>query len=160
MKIFLGADHGGFAKKEALKEFLVHQEHDQIEDCGAKTFQPDDDYPDFALAVAQQVSRTIESGEKDCCGILFCRSGSGMAIAANKVVGIRAVEIYDAWIAAHAKSHNQANVLCFAADRLSLDDMKSLWRIFQTTEIDLSARHQRRIAKIQQYELMSQHKDH
>lgn len=147
MKIYLGADHGGFELKEKFKEYLSNNDNYELEDCGAASFVADDDYPDFAFVVAEKVASDQQS-----LGVLFCRSGSGMVIAANKVKEIRAVEIYDQQIAAHAKSHNQANVIAFSGDYLSAEQMFALFEIFIKEAINQDERHQRRLQKINNYE--------
>lgn len=148
MQIYLGSDHGGYELKEKLKVYLAERHPDfQLEDCGAHQFDPADDYPPIALEVAEKVA----AGE-NALGILLCRSGSGMVIAANKFKGIRAVELYDAKIAAHAKSHNQANVITFGGDHLSFQEMIKFFEIFLQTEIDQDARHERRLQQISTYE--------
>ena len=147
MKIYLGADHGGFKLKEKFKNYLRTKYPEfELEDCGAHAYEADDDYPEIAFEVATKTANDRE------LGILLCQSGSGVVIAANKVKGIRAVELYDDKIAAHAKSHNQANVIAFSGDYLSLEKMAELFEIFLKTEINLSERHQRRIAQIANYE--------
>lgn len=152
MTIYLGTDHGGFELKEAFKNYLKSKYPALlVEDCGAFTYEQDDDYPQIAFEVAEKVVAQNDPGAHSL-GILFCRSGSGMVIAANKVKGIRAVEIYDQKIAAHAKSHNRANVIAFSGDYLSLVELQTLFEIFSQTEVDSSERHERRIAEIMSYE--------
>ncbi len=149
MKIYLGSDHGGFKLKENFKQYLLVNHADfQIEDCGAFAFEPADDYPFFAFQVAEKVS----SNSDQALGILLCRSGSGMVIAANKVKDVRAVELYDEKIAAHSKSHNHANVIAFSGDYLNLPRMIELFEIFLKTASDESERHVRRVMQITNYE--------
>ncbi len=148
MKIYLGADHGGFALKQDFKEYLSTNSLEFV-DCGALTYDPNDDYPLFAFQVAQKM---LADTNLDNLGVLFCRSGSGMVIAANKVPGIRAVEIYDQEIAKHAKSHNHANVIAFSGEQLSINEMQSFFEIFLHTALDESDRHLRRIKQISNYE--------
>lgn len=149
MKIYLGSDHGGFDLKEEFGQYLLTNHADfQIEDCGTLVFEPTDDYPAFAFKVAEKVA----SDADEALGILLCRSGSGVVIAANKVKGIRAVELYDEKIAVHAKSHNHANVIAFSGDYLSLEEMIRFFEIFLSTAHDTSERHQRRIDQIISYE--------
>jgi len=150
MKIYLGSDHGGFKLKEEFKNYLSSEHSElEIEDCGAFTYEAEDDYPKIAFEVAE---KTVSN---QGLGILLCRSGSGVVIVANKVKGIRAVELYDDKIATHAKSHNQANVIAFSGDYLSLEKMIELFEIFLETEVDKNERHQRRIAQITNYENMN-----
>lgn len=149
MKIYLGSDHGGFKLKEEFKRYLLTDYPElQLEDCGAFVFDPTDDYPLFALQVAQKVASSAE----DSLGVLLCRSGSGVVIAANKVQSVRAVELYDEKIAVHAKSHNHANVIAFSGDYLSLQEMIKLFEIFRETQFNNSERHERRITQISNYE--------
>lgn len=149
MKIYLGSDHGGFKQKEEFKKYLqeTHPEF-ELEDCGASTFEPTDDYPALAFQVAEKVALDPD----EVLGILLCRSGSGMVIAANKVKGIRAVELYDEKIAIHSKSHNHANVIAFSGDYLNLSEMIKMFEIFLTTPKDKSERHSRRAMQIKNYE--------
>lgn len=150
MKIYLGSDHGGFELKEKFKEYISRNyQNFDIEDCGAFVNDPADDYPPIAFYAAEKVAAESDS---DSLGILLCRSGSGVVIAANKVKGIRAVELYNEKIAAHAKSHNRANVIAFSGDYLSLLEMISLFEIFIKTPQDSSERHDRRINQITNYE--------
>lgn len=146
MKIFLGADHGGFKLKEDVKGWLALQNY-EVEDLGAQEYQPDDDYPDFAFAVAEQVKE-----HDDAIGILFCRSGGGMTIAANKVEGIRAVDVFDLTSAIHAKTNNNANVICFGADWMEPSETKMILQNFLDTQFNREERHVRRLKKIEEKE--------
>lgn len=147
MKIYIGADHGGYKFKEQLLVWLRSLEY-EVEDCGAYEFNPEDDYPDFAFAVAQKVA--VEKGETK--GILLCRSGGGMAIAANKVVGIRAANVFDQVSAKHAVEHNNANVLAFSRDWMTFDQVRELVEIVLQTKFSGEKRHLRRINKIKKFE--------
>ena len=152
MQIYLGSDHGGFQIKEELKHQLLFDYPDfVVEDCGAFSYQADDDYPMFAFAVASKTVAALESGQA-ALGILLCRSGSGMVIAANKVSGARAVEIYSEGVAKHTKAHNQANIIAFAGDFLSLKQTIFLLDVFLKTQIDNDGRHQRRLQQINDFE--------
>jgi ribose 5-phosphate isomerase B len=110
MKIFLGADHGGFDLKMAVYEHLVHQGYD-VEDVGAKTLQADDDFPQYAFTAVTKVLGEESEGR----GILMCGSGQGMAIAANRVRGIRAAVIWSVEGAMETRRDNDSNVLCLAS---------------------------------------------
>ena len=111
MEIFLGADHRGFEDKETVKEWLEDTEHTVV-DCGAEEYVSDDDYPDYALAVAEKVAEA--PGERR--GIVFCGSGVGAVVAANKVKGIRAGQARDPEIAAVARADDDTNLLSIGAD--------------------------------------------
>lgn len=103
--IALGADHGGYELKEAIKK---HLEERGIEYRDFGTFSTESvDYPDFALKVAEAVARGEYSS-----GILICGTGIGISIAANKVPGIRAANVGDVFSARASKEHNNANILC------------------------------------------------
>jgi ribose 5-phosphate isomerase B len=145
MKIYIGSDHGGFELKSKLKVWLENLGH-QVEDLGADSLVQDDDYPDFALKVAQAVS------DGDSLGILICRSGGGMVIAANKVAGIRAVDIYDQKSAVHAKQDNNANVVTISADWNDEESVKKMLTSFLEAVFTAEERHLRRINKILEYE--------
>jgi ribose 5-phosphate isomerase B len=106
--IAIGADHAGFALKQALKGWLVTHGYD-VTDHG--THSTDSvDYPDFAAAVARDVS----DGRAQR-GLLVCGSGIGMAIAANKIAGVRAAVAGDPAIARVSREHNDTNVLALGA---------------------------------------------
>ncbi len=142
MTIFLGADHGGYQLKQTLF-FWLKQKKIEVVDCGALELDPADDYPDFALAVAKQVRRN-----KSNRGILLCRSGAGMAIAANKVKGIQAVDAYDLKSARHAVEYNNANIISLAADWLGEDEAKRIVEVFLEARFAGETRHVRRLNKI------------
>ena len=146
MKIFIGSDHGGFKMKEETKQWLIDEGYD-VEDCGNLEMNPDDDYPDFAFPVAEHVAAMADSR-----GIMFCRSGGGVVISANKVNGIRAVDIFDMTSAVHARTHNDANVMSIGADWTDPREARLIIKTFLETEFKSEERHVRRIQKIAQYE--------
>lgn len=113
MKIIVGADHRGFERKTELAASLARKGY-QVADAGTGAAEPPCDYPEIALGVA----RAVASGRADR-GILVCKSGIGMSIAANKVRGVRAALVHDLESAVLSRRHNDANVLVLAADRLS-----------------------------------------
>jgi len=147
MKIYLASDHGGFYLKEQIKKWLA-QNHYRFEDLGNTVLDPEDDYPDFALAVAVKVAK-----EADTTGILFCRSGAGMAFAANKVKGIRAVVPFDNKSVVHARMHNNANILCLSGDWFNFEKCTELISLWLSTLFNNEERHVRRINKITNYEI-------
>ncbi len=146
MKIFIGADHGGFALKEKIKAWLVQMGHD-VEDCGAFQLEAEDDYPDFSFPVAEKTAQN-----PDALGILFCRSGAGVVIAANKVKGVRAVDVASVDMARTARQENHANVIGIAGDFLSEEKVQEIISTFLTTPFSEGDRHARRVQKIIQYE--------
>ncbi len=144
--IYLGADHGGYELKQTLKDWLDQAGY-QVKDLGAYELDAEDDYPKFAAAVARAVSQNESS-----LGILICRSGGGMVIAANKIAGIRAVEVFNQVSAEHAKQHNHANVISLAADWMTAEEAKSIVKAFLKTSFSDEPRHQRRIKQIHSLE--------
>jgi ribose 5-phosphate isomerase B len=140
MRIALGADHAGVALKDDLVK-LLSERGVAFTDFG--TLGSDSvDYPDFAATVA----RAVASGEYDR-GLLFCGSGIGMAIAANKVPGIRAAAVIDTESARLSRSHNDANVLALGARLTPPATARHIVTTFLDTPFD-GGRHQRRIDKI------------
>jgi len=138
LKIAIGADHAGFEYKEALARVAPDAE---VKDFG--TYSPDSvDYPDFAHPVAA----AVESGEFDF-GILVCGSANGVAITANKHQGIRAAICWNTELAALARSHNNANIVCIPARFISLDEAKSIVKTFLSTGFE-GGRHATRVNKM------------
>jgi len=146
MTIYLGADHGGFMLKEQLKTWLTASGH-QVVDCGAPILATDDDYPQYAAATARAVAVELAAG-RSAAGFLLCKSGSGMVIAANKIPGTRAVELFDEKTTRHARMDNDANIGCFSGSWQSLDEIKVLIAVFLATPFSQAERHQRRIHQI------------
>lgn len=140
VRIAIAADHAGYALKEALKPILAGLA-DEVEDLG--TNGPDSvDYPDFAAAVAGRVA----SGACDR-GVLVCGTGIGMAMAANKIPGIRAATAWNADTARLAREHNDANILAIGARIVPADVAATLVRVFLGTAF-AGGRHQQRVDKI------------
>lgn len=142
MKIFLATDHAGFPLKEVIRLYLHESGYDVI-DCGAKSFQQGDDYPDYIAKAAKEV--TIN---QDSFGIIFGKSGAGEAICANKVHGIRCAQGFSRLNVQLCRQHNNANMLALGGDFVHSDMAKSLVDIFLKTPFSGDSRHQRRIDKI------------
>jgi ribose 5-phosphate isomerase B len=140
MRIALGADHAGFLLKEEVKRFLASRDI-PFEDFGTHS-DASVDYPDYAVRVA----RSVASGESDR-GILVCGTGIGMAIAANKVAGIRAAAITDLDAARLSREHNDLNVLALGGRVTTADRAIDLVRLFLDTPY-AAGRHQPRLDKI------------
>ncbi len=139
MKIALGADHGGFAQKEFVKEALSKDY--EIIDFG--TYSTDScDYVDFA----EKVARSVASGESNY-GVLFCTSGEGMIMSANKINGVRAGIAYNEDVVSAMRRHNDANVIAFGSKFMDNNDVVNRIKIFLTTDFE-GGRHQRRVNKI------------
>jgi ribose 5-phosphate isomerase B len=144
MTVYLGADHGGFALKEHLKTWLLSVDS-KVEDCGAFSLDPADDYPQFAQVVAHKVLEHAGS-----FGVLLCRSGGGMEIAANRFEGVRAVQCLNTDEAKHAREHNDANVLVLPADELDEKTAERVTQTFISTQFSNEERHKKRIEMIEQ----------
>src|SRR6266446_8150089 len=145
MKIALASDHAGFAEKERLKPLLTDLGL-QFEDLGTVS-EASVDYPDYARKVAEEVAH----GRVDQ-GLLVCGSGTGMAIAANKVPGVRAAVAWNEEIASLAREHNDANVLSLAARFTPFDELAKIVRAWFAAKFD-GGRHARRVEKIREIEL-------
>lgn len=143
MKIFLGADHRGFALKNELAAWLKGEGY-TVEDLGAAEYVADDDYPDYGFAVGKAVAES----PRERRGIVVCGSGVGIAVAANKVPGIRAALMHDPAIAAASRNDDDTNVLALGADYLNLETAKEVAMRWLATPFSGEARHQRRINKL------------
>ncbi len=140
--IYIATDHAGFEIKTKLLLFFK-EKGITVTDLGPFLLNPDDDYPDYACAVAEK----IKKNKKDR-GILVCRSGIGMTIAANKISGVRAALCTDITQAQKSREHNDANVLVLAADYTKINKMENIISAFLQTEFSGLLRHRRRIDKI------------
>jgi ribose 5-phosphate isomerase B len=148
MKIAIGADHAGYELKERIKQRLA-QEGNEVHDKG--THSTDSvDYPDFARLVGEEVAR------KDAdFGVLVCGSGIGMSIAANKVLGIRAAHVTNAYEAQMAREHNDANVVTLGAR--VLDERTAIQAVEKFLNTPFAGgRHERRVQKIMEIEQQEQ----
>src|SRR5687768_17427985 len=139
--IALGADHGGYELKELIKQHLQKQGV-AVTDFGTGS-KESTDYPDYAQAVA----RSVTEHQHDY-GILVCTSGVGMSIAANKVPGARAALVWDAEMAAMARRHNDANVLCLGGKGTEAMEAPQIVDAFLSTSFE-GGRHERRVGKLE-----------
>ena len=138
--IAIGADHAGFILKEQLKKWLESNGH-PVQDYG--TYSEDSvDYPDFAHPVAT----AVEKKEFDL-GLLVCGSGNGVAMSANKHTGIRAAICWNEDLAALAREHNDANILCLPARFLTPEEAERILDRFLSSSFE-GGRHARRVDKI------------
>ena len=144
MRIALGSDHRGVEVRRRLAQLLIGREIEPI-DLGAESDESVD-YPDYALPVAEMVAR----GEADR-GILVCGTGLGMAIAANKIHGVRATPVHDDFTAELSRRHNDSNVLCLSADLLGERLIEHIVDVWLKTEFE-GGRHARRLAKVEEME--------
>ncbi|MEG6522846.1 ribose 5-phosphate isomerase B [Desulfotomaculum sp. 1211_IL3151] len=140
LTVVLGSDHAGFEMKEKISQYLNSQGV-TVQDIGCNSTESCD-YPDFALAVGEKV-RTGQCQQ----GILICGSGVGMAIAVNKIPGVRAANVFDPEIAKLAREHNNANVLTMGSRFIDLEKAIAITQNFITTPF-AGDRHAKRVDKI------------
>jgi ribose 5-phosphate isomerase B len=144
MKIAIASDHAGYEEKERLKPLLTELGI-QFEDLGTVS-EASVDYPDYARKVGDEVANGhVEQG------LLVCGSGTGMAIAANKVPGVRAAVAWNEETARLAREHNDANVLSLGARTTPPEDLPKIVRAWFAAEF-AGGRHERRIEKIKEIE--------
>lgn len=144
MKIALASDHAGYAEKERLKP-LLQELGLEIEDLGTVS-EDSVDYPDYAVKVGEKVAR----GEAQQ-GLLVCGSGTGMAIAANKVRGVRAAVAWNEETARLARQHNDANVLAIGTRTTPQEEIPKVIRAWFNADFD-GGRHTARVQKIKEIE--------
>ena len=144
MKIALASDHAGYEEKEKLKPLLRELGID-FEDLGTVS-EDSVDYPDYAVKVARRVGNNEAE-----LGLLVCGSGTGMAIAANKIPGVRAASAWSEESARLARQHNDANVLVLPARFVSEEDGLQILRTWLETAYE-GGRHQKRVDKIEKEE--------
>src|SRR5215210_7940649 len=144
MRIALASDHAGYAEKERLKALLADLGVD-FEDLGTGS-EESVDYPDYARKVAEQVAQgQVQQG------LLICGSGTGMAITANKVPGVRAAVAWSEETARLARQHNDANVLSIGARVTPLEEIPKIVRAWFNARFD-GGRHSARVEKIKEIE--------
>lgn len=147
MELFIGADHRGFRMKQDLLVYL-HEKGYEVTDVGTHAEDSQDDYPLFAEEAAHAVAQDPENRR----AILLCGSGAGMAIAANKVKGIRAALIHDVHIARNARHDDNINILALGADYISQDDAEQVVSEFLKTSFSNEEKYTRRLKEIEKME--------
>lgn len=146
--LYLGADHRGFRLKEQIKAYL-NEKKISYEDMGAFEYNEDDDYPDFAFAVAKKVAENLTDNK----GIVICGSGIGASITANKVKGIRAALVWSGQAANAAMQDDGPNIIALPADFITFDEAKRIIEIWlEQNGKMLEERHRRRLKKIEAIE--------
>lgn len=161
MKVFIATDHAGFDLKEKVKTFL-QKEGFEIEDCGAYSFDKDDDYPDFISRAALEVSKDPESNR----GIVFGRSGQAEMMVANKFKGVRCALFYSKGVPIGTaditgristdpyemirltREHNNANMLSLGAGFITEEEALKVSKLWLNAPFPGDERHKRRIEKI------------
>jgi ribose 5-phosphate isomerase B len=146
MKVAIGTDHAGFVLKAIIIDTIRGAGH-EIVDCGAFEQSPDDDYPDFAAAVA----RTVLEGRADR-GVLLCGSGVGASVAANKFTGIRCALCHDTFSAHQGVEDDAMNVMALGARIVGPSLAAELVTTFLRAEFSGAERHRRRLEKVMGFE--------
>lgn len=141
MQLFVGADHRGFALKEALKNDLAHQKINYI-DCGASSYNPDDDAIDFVVSVVNKLKNPEDRG------ILMCGSGQAVIIVANRFPYIKAIMGFNEAVVEQGRNHDNANVLCLPAEHLSFKQTERMVDVFLHTKFSVLERYTRRQIKL------------
>lgn len=141
MKLVIASDHAGVEMKSSVVQALEADGH-EVTDLGTHDARSCD-YPDYAVDAA----RRVVAGQCEM-GILICGTGVGMAVSANKVAGIRAAAVSEPVSAALARSHNDANVICFGARIVGPEVALEIVRAFLATPFSHGVRHERRVAKM------------
>lgn len=142
--IYIASDHGGYQLKKYLVRFLKVQLKQTVEDVGPLEYNENDDYPIFAQELAKKLAK-----DKDAIGILICKTGHGMAMAANKIKGIRAILGYSIEGAEWGRNDENANVLCLASKFLSDEHACAIVKKFLTTDFSAEERHMRRLKEVE-----------
>lgn len=146
MTIYLGADHAGWAVKEALESWLKSDGYNVI-DMGNENLVEHDDYPEFSHAVAKRV--TADAGS---LGIVACGNAQGVCIVANKVRGVRAVTGFSEYAAESSRADDNANILCLPGRAISIEEAKAITKKWLETEFTQAERHKRRLEKVAELE--------
>ena len=142
MTLYIASEHAGFLLKEQLKKYLKINGH-TVNDLGADSLKPNDDYPLYAKKLANTISK--DPSQK---GILLCGSGQGVCITANRQKNVRAALAWDEKSASASRSDDDANILCLGARLITLAKAKRIIDAWLKTPFSKLARHKRRIAQI------------
>ncbi len=148
MKIYISSDHAGYLLKKDLVPFLLDNGYD-VQDCGPKKYDHDDDYPDYISLVAKEVSNDPAS-----MGIVLGFSGQGEAIVCNRFSNVRCAVFYggNKHILTLSREHNDANILSLAAHFITTMEAKDAVLLWLKTNFSEEERHARRIKKIENYD--------
>lgn len=146
MRFYVGSDHGGIEMREQLSTLLVSWGHDVVETFGPAESSESVDYPDVAIDLSRAL---LKSGENNvpAFGLLICGTGQGMAISANKIPGIRAGAVSDAYSAKMIREHNDANMICLGQRVLGSELAGLILGSFIESEFG-GGRHINRVKKI------------
>lgn len=142
MHVGIATDHGGFGLKEELVARIRAAGHEVV-DFGAHSLNPDDDYPDYIVPLAQ----AVVAGKVDR-GVAICGSGVGASVCANKVKGARACLIHDHFSARQGVEDDHMNILCMGGRTVGPEVAWDLVQTFLTAEFSFAPRHVRRLGKV------------
>ena len=142
MKIGIATDHGGFSLKEELVAHLRESGHEVV-DFGAHELNPDDDYPDFVIPLAE----AVKAGKVDR-GVAICGSGVGASVCANKIHGIRAALIHDHFSAKQGVEDDHMNILCMGGRTVGPAVAWDLVKAYLAAKFSNDLRHLRRLSKV------------
>lgn len=146
MRVYLGADHAGYELKQAVIEHLSNSGHEPV-DCGAYTYDAEDDYPAFCISAAE---KTV--ADPGSLGVVIGGSGNGEQIAANKVPGVRCALAWSVETAQLAREHNNAQVMGIGGRMHTVPEALAIIDAFLAARWSQAERHQRRIDILAQYE--------
>ena len=146
--IYIGSDHQGFKLKESLKNYLTNAGY-EVADVGNAAYDENDDYPDFAAKVAKEVAADPLNRR----GILFCGSGVGVDVVANKFAGVRSVLAMNSDHAFVSRADDDTNVLSLGAAFIEEDEAKKILSVWLQASFSGEERHRRRLEKIRQLEI-------
>jgi RpiB/LacA/LacB family sugar-phosphate isomerase len=144
--VYISSDHGGFALKEELKKYFA-EKGTPLVDLGPEKLDPTDDFPDFAIPLAERVAENPEN-----LGIVLCRNGVGVEVTANKIDGVRAALSWDPKHAASSRRDDNSNVLALPADYLDSKKAIEIVEAWLSTPYAKEPRFERRLRKIEEEE--------
>lgn len=159
-KLYLASDHAGFEDKQRemrnLAEWLAERGELgtawEIVDCGAFEYDPQDDYPDYIKNLGEQLQVDVLGEGIESKGIIFCKTGTGVTIAANKYLGLRAGNCFSVEHAKLAIEHNHIQIMAIPSLLVRDEEKMEIIKAFLTTAVDNDARHIRRLEKIKEIE--------
>lgn len=146
MKLYIGADHNGFAYKQRLRELLTQAGHEVVDEGDAGK-SPEDDFPQFAGKVVQAL---LADDDPEARGLLVCGSGQGMCMAANRFKGIRASLCWDVEEARAARNDDNSNILCLSSRYTSFGDAEAIVNAWLATPFAGAPRFVRRLRELDQ----------
>jgi len=147
MIIYIASDHRGFRLKETVKAYLIRSGY-TVHDLGNDHYDENDDYPDFAIKVAEKISKDSLNNK----GILLCGSGIGVDIVANKFKNVRSSLVFSPDHAYMARNHDDVNVLSLPATYLEDEEAKKIVSVWLQTPFSSEEQYKRRLDKIKKLE--------